>query len=233
MRIVVFGANGPTGREVVGQALATGHQVTAVTRHPEQILPRERLAVAGADATDAAAVSAAVAGSDAVLSALGVPYTRRPVTVYSTGTANIMAAMRDHGVRRLVVTGSAALDPGYRSTDSVLFRQVMEPLFMRLPGKTVYADNRRMEALIRASGLEWTIVRACWLFNAPQVSGYRICENSIRGMFTARADLAACLLAQLAGDRYVRKAVGVVTTAGTPSIPQQIWREGIKKEKKN
>jgi putative NADH-flavin reductase len=233
MRIVVFGANGPTGRELIGQALAAGHQTTAVTRHPEQIAPRERLAVAGADATDAEAVSAAVAGSDAVLSALGVPYTRNPVTVYSTGTANIMAAMQDHGVRRLVVTSSAALDPAYRSTDSVLFRHVMEPLFMRLPGKTVYADNDRMEALIRASGLEWTIVRACWLFNAPQISGYRICEGSIRGMFTARADLAAFLLAQLADDRFVRKAVGLVTTAGTPSIVQQVWREGVKKEKKN
>jgi putative NADH-flavin reductase len=232
MRIVVFGANGPTGRELVGQALAAGHEVIAVTRHPEQVLPRERLAVVGADATDAAAVSAAVAGGDAVLSALGVPYTRRPVTVYSTATANMIAAMAEHGVRRLVVTGSAALDPGYRASDSVLFRRVMEPLFMRLPGKTVYADNREMEALIRASSLAWTIVRACWLFNAARSSDYQICEGSIRGMFTARADLAACLLAQLADDRFVCKEFGVVTTAGTPGLVQQIWREGIKKEKK-
>jgi putative NADH-flavin reductase len=233
MRIVVFGANGPTGRELVGQALAAGHDVTAVTRHPEQILPRERLAVAGVDATDPAGVSAAVAGSDAVLSALGVPYSRKPITVYSTGTATIMAAMQDHGVRRLVVTGTAAVDPGYRASDSVFFRRVMEPLFMRLPGRTLYADNLRMEALIRASSLDWTIVRACWLFSAARASDYQICENSVRGMFTARADLAACLLAQLADDRYVGKAVGVVTTAGTPSIPRQIWREGIKKQKKS
>jgi putative NADH-flavin reductase len=232
MRVVVFGANGPTGRELVGQALAAGHEVVAVTRHPEQVLPRDRLAVVGADATDAAAVSAAVAGGDAVLSALGVPYTRKPVTVYSTATANMIAAMAERGVRRLVVTGSAALDPGYRASDSVLFRRVMEPLFMRLPGKTVYADNREMEALIRASSLAWTIVRACWLFNAARSSDYQICEGSIHGLFTARADLAACLLAQLADDRFVCKEFGVVTTAGTPSLVQQIWREGIKKEKK-
>ncbi|MGH3256349.1 MAG: NAD(P)-dependent oxidoreductase [Streptosporangiaceae bacterium] len=233
MRIVVFGANGPTGRELVGQALAAGHDVAAVTRHPEQIPPREHLAVVGADATDGGAVNSAVAGSQAVLSALGVRYTRKPVTVYSTGTANIIAAMQDHGVRRLVVTGSAAVDPGYRASDSVFFSRVMEPLFMRLPGQTVYADNRRMEALIRASSLDWTIIRACWLFNAARVSDYQICQNSIRGMFTARADLAACLLAQLADDRYVRQAAGVVTTAGTPGILQQIWREGIKKKKKS
>jgi uncharacterized protein YbjT (DUF2867 family) len=107
----------------------------------------------------------------------------------------------------------------------------MEPLFMRIPGRTVYADNRRMETLIKASGLDWTIVRACWLFNAPAVSAYQVCENSIRGMFTARADLAACLLAQLADDRHVRTAIGVVTTAGTPGLLGQIWHEGIRKPK--
>lgn len=233
MRIVVFGANGPTGRQLAGQALGAGHKVVAVTRHPEQIPPRDRLAVVGADVTDATAVDSAVAGGDAVLSVLGVPYTRKPVRVYSAGTANMLAAMGNHGVRRLVVTGTAAVDPGYRASDSVIFTRVMEPLFMRLPGKTVYADNRRMEALIRDSSLDWTIVRACWLFNASTVSDYQVIEGSIRGMFTARADLAACLLEQLADAKYVRKTIGVVTTAGTPGIPSQIWREGIRKQTKN
>ncbi len=67
----------------------------------------------------------------------------------------------------------------------MFFAQVMEPPFMRLPGKTVYADNRRMEALIRASSRDWTIIRACWLFNAARVSHYQVCEDSIRGMYTA------------------------------------------------
>jgi putative NADH-flavin reductase len=68
--------------------------------------------VVRADVTDAAAVDTAVAGGDAVLSALGVSYTRKPVTVYSAGTASIIAAMENHGVRRLVVTGSAAYRSG-------------------------------------------------------------------------------------------------------------------------
>ena len=102
---------------------------------------------------------------------------------------------------------------------------------MRLPGKTVYDDNRRMEALVRASSLDWTIVRACWLFDAARTSDYLVCEGSIHAMFTSRADLAACLLAQLPGSQYVRKTVGVVTTAGTPGIARQIWREGIRKQK--
>jgi hypothetical protein len=101
-----------------------------------------------------------------------VSYTRQPVSLYSAGTSNITAAMDHHRVRRLAVAGTAAVDPGYRASDSALFTRVMEPLFMRIPGKTVYADNRPMEALIEASDLDWTIVRACWLFNAPGVSPY-------------------------------------------------------------
>jgi len=231
VRIVVFGANGRTGRQLTGQALDAGHEVVAVTRHPEQMPSRDRLSVLGGDVTDLAAVDGAVAGGDAVLSVLGVPYSPKPVCVYSAGTANIIAAMTHHGVRRLAVAGTAALDPGYRSTDSVIFTRLMEPLFMRLPGKTLYADNARMEELIQASSLDWTVVRACWLFDSAAVAGYQVIEGSIHGMFTARADLAACLLAQLADARYVRKTVGVVTPSGTPGIPRQIWREVIRNQK--
>ena len=231
MRIVVFGANGRTGRLLVDQALADGHEVVALTRHPEQMPSRNRLVDLGGDVTNPAAVDAAVAGGDAVLSVLGVPYSRKPIDLYSAGTGNIIAAMTHHGLRRLAVAGTAAVDPGYRSSDSIIFTRLMEPLFMRLPGRTLYADNRRMEELIRASSLDWTIVRACWLFNSTAMGGYQIIEGSIHGMFTARGHLAACLLGQLADDRYIRKTIGIVTSSGTPSVPQQIWREAARKQK--
>jgi putative NADH-flavin reductase len=232
VRVVVFGANGPTGRELVSQALAADHEVTSVTRHPEQVPAQERLAVIGANALDPNAVSAAIAGCDAVVSALGAPRTRKPVTLYSAGMANIIEAMNSHHVRRLVVTGTAAVDTGYHASDSLFFTRVMEPLFMRMPGKTVYADNRRMEDLIMASSLEWTIIRACWLFDACGVSDYQVVEGTPRAMFTARPDLAACLLAQLSDSRNARGMAAVVTTTGTPDLIRQIWREGIRKEKK-
>jgi nucleoside-diphosphate-sugar epimerase len=230
MRVAIFGANGPTGRLLTAQALAAGHQVIAVTRHPGGIPPRVGLRVAEADATDPGTVSAAVAGSDAVVSVLGVPYSRRPIRLYSAGTATIITAMRDHGIRRLVVAGTAAADPGYRGSDSLFFSRVMEPLFMWRPGRTLYEDNRRMEAAVQASGLDWTIVRACWLFNSAGVSDYLVCPGSPHGMFTARADFAACLLAQLASERSARATIGVRTIAGTPSIPAQIWREVMNKK---
>lgn len=232
MRLTIFGASGGTGRRLVEQALAAGHNVTAVTRHPASIPPRDELSVVGADVADEDGVDASIAGADAVLSALGVSYSRKPISVYSQGATNIIAAMHRHGVKRLVVVSSAPLDPGYRASDSFFFTRVLEPLLMRRPGRTTYDDMRRMESLVLASDLDWTIIRSCWLFDAAAVTDYRLTENSASGMFTARADLAASMLAQLDDDRFIRKAAGVTTTTGTPGIIQQIWREGITKQKK-
>jgi putative NADH-flavin reductase len=232
VRLTVFGASGGTGRWLVEQALSVGHQVTAVTRRLASIPPRDSLSVVGADVADADAVDATIAGSDAVLSALGVSYSRKPIAVYSQGATNVIAAMHRHGVKRLVVVSSAPLDPAYRASDSLFFTRVLEPLFMRRPGRTTYDDMRWMESLVRASDLDWTIIRSCWLFDAAAVTDYRLAENSAGGIFTARADLAASMLAQLANDRFIRKVIGVTTTAGTPSIIQQVWREGITKQRK-
>ncbi len=99
MNVVIFGANGPTGRLATRQAVAEGHTVTAVTRHPEAFPMRgEGLRVMRGDVFDPGSVEEAVTGQDAVLSTLGVPYGRREITVYSQGTANILHAMRAHGV---------------------------------------------------------------------------------------------------------------------------------------
>jgi uncharacterized protein YbjT (DUF2867 family) len=230
MRIVVFGANGPTGRLLVDQALRAGHEVAAVTRRPDGGSPRDALTVVGADVTDPDAVATAVAGSDAVLSTVGVPYSRRPISVYSVGATNIVAAMERHDVRRLVAVSSAAIDPAYRASDSFFFTRVMEPLFMRRPGMTLYTDLRRMEAVVRASAVDWTIIRPAWLFTTSAVTAYRVTEHSANGMYTARTDLAASMLAQLTDDRYVHRAIGVVTTTVAPNIIRQIWRESIRKD---
>jgi putative NADH-flavin reductase len=233
MRITACGANGPTGRRLVDQALAAGHRVVAVTRHPDDISSRVGLTVAGAEVSDADAVDAAVAGSDAVLSALGVSYSRKPIKVYSLGTRNNIAPINRHVLTRLVVVSTAAIDPDYRPSDSFFYTRVVEPLFMRRPGRTLYEDNARMEALVQASDMNWTIVRSCWLFDCVAVTPYQLSGGSAQGMFTARSDLAACMLAQLIDDRFVRKVVAVNTTIGTPSMIRQIWREGINKDKKH
>ena len=102
MDIVIFGANGQTGRLLTGQALAAGHRVVAATRRADDFpLSDPKLTVAAVDVRDAAAVTEVVAGADAVLSTLGVSFTREPVNTYSVGTGNIVAAMQASGVWRL------------------------------------------------------------------------------------------------------------------------------------
>lgn len=103
---------------------------------------------------------------------------------------------------------------------------------MRRPGRTLYDDLRRMEAVVRASLMDWTIVRPAWLFDADEVTDHQVAENSADGMYTSRSDLAASMLAQLTDDRFVHKAMGVVTTAVTPNIIQQIWRENIRRKRR-
>jgi len=231
MRTVVFGANGPTGRQLIDQALAAGHEVTAVTRRPGSIATRAGLTVVTADVADPDAVDAAVAGSDAVLSALGVPLTREPITVYSRGATTIIAAMHRHGVKRLITISSSIMDPTWRPTGEFFFNNVMDPLVNRRMGRTAHADMRRMEAIVRSSDLNWTIARPSGLFDHPAVTDYHVAPDVADGLFTARSDLAAGMVAQLTDDRYARRAMAVITTQVRPSIVGLIWREAISKKK--
>lgn len=231
MRTVIFGAAGSTGRHLTEQALAAGHEVTAITRRPGTIRPRANLTVVVADVADPAAVERAVAGSDAVLSSLGVPLSPKQITVYSLGNANIVAAMHRQGIKRLVTVSSSVMDPTWRPTGEFFFNNVMDPLVNRRLGRSTHEDMRRMEALVRDSDLDWTIARPSGLFDHPSVTRYHVEENVADGLFTARADLAASMLAQLTDDRFVRRAMAVITTDVRPSIVGLIWREAVAKKK--
>ncbi|MFG1678734.1 NAD(P)-dependent oxidoreductase [Nonomuraea sp. NPDC049269] len=232
MRIAVFGANGPTGRLLAGQALAAGHQVAAVTRQPDSFpLRHDRLEVVGADVLDPAAVDAAVAERDAVLSTLGVPAGKEPISTYSRGVANIVTAMRRHRVRRLAVVSSSGVDPHAYSEGGFLFNRVLLPYVTRVLGKTLYDDMRRMEELVRASDLDWTIVRPSGLYHLPAVTDYTFVEGHADGRFTARADLAASMLALLDDDRYLRATISVITTVDNPSLLQWIRGEALPKSR--
>jgi putative NADH-flavin reductase len=228
MSIVVFGANGPTGRLLVAHALAAGHQVIAVTRRPDKF-PQQHpnLTVARADVLDASAVEGIVSGADAILSTLGAPYGRKQVAVYSVGVRNILTAMERHQVRRLVVVSSSATDPKPYADAGFFFNRVVQPFVVNVLGKTVYEDMRRMEELIRNSEVDWTIVRPSGLFDADFVSDYELAENHIAGRFTARSDLAAAMLAQIDDERYVRKILAIATSENVPSMARLIMREAI------
>ncbi|MER6563112.1 NAD(P)H-binding protein [Streptomyces sp. NPDC001027] len=229
MRIAVFGANGPTGRHLTDRALAAGHDVVAVTRRPGSLAARPGLDVAVADATDPAAVDAAIGGADAVLSAVGVRFAKEEITTYSASARAITGAMARHGVKRLLVVSSSIADPNWRPTGAHFFNHVLDPLVNRRLGRTLHEDMRRMEGVIRQTDLDWTLVRPSGLFEHPVVTDYHTAETSADGVFTARADLAASMLREVEARRYVRTAMGVITTAVKPSIVKLIWNEGVKK----
>jgi putative NADH-flavin reductase len=228
MRLVIFGANGGTGRVATAQALAAGHEVAAVTRRPADFpLTHDALDVVGADVDDQDQVIDALAGAHAVVSALGVPFTRRPVTIYSAGVANIIAAMAHHEVRRIVAVSSSALDPRPHAEGGFVVNRLMQPLITRTIGRTTYADKLLMERLLAASDLDWTVVRPSGLFDADGVSGYRLQEDHADGVFTSRADLAAVLIACATGGGWSGKRVTVSTSEGAPTLWQMIRREAF------
>jgi putative NADH-flavin reductase len=231
MRLTIFGANGSTGRLLTEQALAAGHTVTAFTRHADEFpIRHERLQVLQGDALDLAAVETAVTGQDAVLSSLGTRYSRKPITLYSAGVANIVQAMHDHGVSRLVCVSSSVTDPVTRSEDTgggVVFEKVLKPFITNVIGKTMYADLLRMEELVSTSDLDWTIVRPSGLFDTPTVTEYRLAEGFLPEHFTSRADLAACMLQQAASDQYRRKILAVATVEVKPKLIKLLLKEAF------
>ncbi|MBC8093759.1 MAG: NAD(P)H-binding protein, partial [Pseudonocardia sp.] len=214
---LVLGANGPTGRQTVQQALDRGHEVHALTRHPETFpLHHERLHVIAGDATDEGVIDAAVAETDVVICAIGASFTRKPVEVYSTSARLLVESMTRRGKRRLLVLTSGGVD-AHDQPDGItgrLSRSVMRDYV----GKTVYDDMEKMESTVSASDLDWTIVRPPGLTNESG-AGYAVAETRIDGMFMSREDLAQMLLDQLDDDRYVRKIAAVAT----PGLKVGAW----------
>jgi putative NADH-flavin reductase len=203
VKVLILGATGGTGRTLVDRALALGHQVTALARNPSAVAPEDsRPTVLQGNALDARAVGEAVRGQDAVLFALGSTRIRKPLTFFSESTRIVVGAMQRHGVRRLIcVTGIGAGDS--RGHGGFLFDLVLRPLVLRYQ----YEDKDRQEEIIRASDLDWVIVRPARLTDGPATGEYRV---FLGGSYTAttisRADVAAFMLAQLTSDSYVRRA---------------------------
>ncbi|SON59977.1 hypothetical protein MSIMFI_01467 [Mycobacterium simulans] len=228
MRLALFGANGATGQLLTRLVLDAGHTAVVATRRPSDFpFTDTRLTIAEADARDQSAVTGVVDGADAVLSTLGVPFTWRRVDTYSVAVGNIVAAMRHVGVRRLVVTSSTGAYhyPGRRDRPWSL--RLSEPILTRTFGRSVYADTRAMEGVVRGSDLDWTIVRPSILFDLPERTRYLAGEMEPVGVFTARIDLADYLLA-LAGDQSAYgKTVVISTTEHAPVFWRTMLRQSF------
>ncbi|MER5790068.1 NAD(P)-binding oxidoreductase [Streptomyces sp. NPDC001980] len=207
MNLTVFGATGGIGRELVRQALASGHRVTAVVRDPARLtVTGTGLEVVRADLTDPEVIRPALTGRDAVLSGLG-PRGRGDAGVAARLTRTVLAAMEAEAVRRLVVVSAAPVGP---EPDDGLLDRTMRGLVSTVL-KPVYDDLREMEAELSRSGTDWTSVRPPRLQDKPLTGTYRTVVGGFprKGHFIARADVAHAMLAMIEDTGTVKQGVGV------------------------
>jgi putative NADH-flavin reductase len=210
MKLLIFGATGPTGREIVAQALEQMHDVTVFARKPES-LPAGVRAVQGDAMREPQAIAEALQGQDAVVSALGTGKVLLPNRLQERSLGNIVPAMERAGVKRFVVM--SAFGVGDTLRDASLVQRLIYATLL----SAVFADKARGEATVRASALDWTIVYPTVLTNGPRTGGprtgqYRTGERieAIHGLPTiSRADVAQFMLAELARRAYVRRGVAI------------------------
>lgn len=207
MKIVVFGATGATGRHIVDQALSAGHDVTAVARRPEQVAPRPRLVVRGGDVLDAASLDESCRDADAVVSCIGPRSNLRPGTVMSSGTAHMVAAAEAAGVRRFVFQSGIGLSDGAElSRVNRWMMRAWRPLFA-----AAIHDKAEGERVLRASALEWVIVRPVVLREAPAAGHYLAGPRAPVAPLVplSFADCAACLLRAVTEPAWTRQVINL------------------------
>ncbi|MFB7948200.1 NAD(P)-dependent oxidoreductase [Kitasatospora phosalacinea] len=220
MKLTVVAASGGIGRQLLEQALAGGHEVTAVVRNPGKLgetgarVVRADLARAGAEE-----LRAAVAGADAVLSGLGA-VGKAGLGVAEAGTRALAGAMREAGARRLLVVSAAPIGtvaspgrpnpPRHDPGEGAVMRYVLTPVVKRVL-RAHYADLARMEDVVLASGLDWTVVRPPRLTDGPLTSDYRVAygQNLRGGSKVSRADVAHCMLRSVGDPDTVGRILGV------------------------
>lgn len=217
MRITIFAATGGIGQHLVDQALAAGHDLTAVVRRPEKMTTEIDIVAADLTDPDPATLRAAVSNADAVLSCVG-PRSKDEFGIVARGTRSIIDAMQQTVARRLVVVSGAGVStvptpdrpdaPKREPGAGWLNHYVNTPLARRVLGQH-FVDVATMEDALRASDLDWTAVRPPLLTDRPLTGIYRTAydRNVRRGFRLSRADAAHLMLAVINQPGTVRRAV--------------------------
>jgi uncharacterized protein YbjT (DUF2867 family) len=200
MNLAVLGATGRTGRLVVEQALAAGHNVTALVRSPEKLTTgNTNLRLVTGAATDSAAVSRALEGADAVISTLG-----GTGSVIADSTPAIVEAARQTGVSRVVVLSSWVVE---RNSQDAVTR-----LLTGLAMGAMIKDKNAGERVLRRSGLDWTIVYAGMLSDGPATGSVAVLPEGAKRSLSqriSRADVAAWMVEAAADGRHARSSIGI------------------------
>lgn len=207
MKVIVFGATGSIGQLTVAELLQAGHAVTAFARTPQKLgLSDPKLSYVAGDAFNAQEVHSAVAGHDAAVITLGAGLSRNSV-IRSKGTLNVINAMQAHGVRRLICQSTLGAHESWSNLNfwwkRVMFGALLRPVFQ---------DHELQESLVRASGLDWTIVRPSAFTNAPATGTFKEdfppSERKL-SLKIPRGDVAAFLSRQVLDLSYLGRSVAV------------------------
>lgn len=208
MKILVIGAGGKTGRAVVEQAVAAGHEVTAFVRNASKYDAAANVRVVEGDAADSAAMNRAVLGQDAVIDTIGGKTPYKATTLESSAAKTIIKAMQQNGVPRLVVT--SMLGVGESKANATVFLRLLVATFLRGANK----DKAAMESAVKASGLDWVILRPAILNDETATGNVRVfdAETGEKAHKITRTDLASFIIARLSGSEYLHQAVTVANS---------------------
>jgi len=204
MDLVIFGASGRLGRKIVEGALTAGHRVRAFVRTPSKFtLQHPHLTLFKGDSMDGGAVRSAIADQQAVISALGPE--RPPIPeMMEISAKNIVAAMKEHGIYRLVSTTGAGV---WQVQDQPKSIDYLMAILLNVFAKEVIRDSFANVDVIKASRLDWTIVRFPRLTEAARTGKYRVgFINKESSSQLSRADAAEFILKELTEKKWVRQA---------------------------
>ncbi|TLP44992.1 SDR family oxidoreductase [Cohaesibacter sp. CAU 1516] len=204
MKLALFGASGKVGRNLTRQALAAGHEVTALVRSLKADLPEHpNLTLVVGDVLNPEDVANVVDAKDAVLVALGAPLGNKE-GIRTKGTAIIVKAMKEAAVERLIcLSGFGAGES--RGALPWLYRFLIMPLILR----HVYADHEQQEVLVKQSALDWTLVRPTNYVEGPQTNDYRIDFKAVEKGMTFKisyANVAHFMLSQVRDRTFLHAA---------------------------
>lgn len=213
MKVLVFGATGGSGRAAVEQLLAQRHEVSAFVRRTDAVLPREVNVITG-DVMNAGAVERAVRGHEAVIVTLGItenPFrvrlfgpARTPADVRSAGTRHIIAAMRQHGVRKLVVQSSYGVGA---SRDRL---SLVDRIFFALVLKPQIIDTELQEADVITSGLDWVLVQPVHLTDASEdTTPFASISGDTGKLSVSRRSVGRFLAGAVSDSAWIGKSVAV------------------------
>jgi putative NADH-flavin reductase len=206
MKLLILGATGATGLEVVTQAIERGHTVTAFVRNPEPLKPfGDRITVIRGNVLDSAELAGVLIGQDAVLSAFGprLPISKDDADLLRRFALALTHGMQKAGVRRVVIESTA-----------FLFKDAVFPpahFFGRLFFPGVVRDANEMENTFQKSDLDWTLVRPPQLTNKPRTGKYRALEGHLPpfGFNISRADVADFMIKAGENHASIQKIIGV------------------------